>query len=267
MRITPFLKWAGGKRWLLSKELLAQPRKYSRYIEPFLGGAAVFFQIAPSNSIVSDINTDLIEFYEVLRDSPMDLYREMIKHQQCHCEDYYYTQRNSRPSNPLERASRFLYLNRTCWNGLYRVNLRGEFNVPIGTKSSVVFETDDYLGASQLLKQSTIESLDFEEIIERSQEGDFVFVDPPYTVKHNNNNFVKYNEKLFSWSDQVRLKESITRSAKRGAFIVVCNADHQSIHNLYRGIGRYVQLNRCSVLAGKAIGRKLTTEAMYCINF
>ncbi|MFZ5812001.1 MAG: DNA adenine methylase [Thermodesulfobacteriota bacterium] len=267
MKIIPFLKWAGGKRWLLSNAQLAQPQKYDRYIEPFLGGGAVFFQIAPRNSIISDINSDLIEFYRVLRDSPSKLSEEMARHQRLHCVEYYYEQRKYVPRSALERASRFLYLNRTCWNGLYRVNAKGEFNVPIGTKNTVILKTDDYWGASCILNNSVIENLDFESIIDRSSAGDFVFVDPPYTVKHNYNNFIKYNEKLFSWSDQIRLKESVVRAASRGACLVICNADHKSVHELYGDVGRYLKLSRASVLSGKSAGRRETTEAMYCVNF
>ncbi|WP_422394411.1 DNA adenine methylase [Pseudodesulfovibrio methanolicus] len=267
MPIIPFLKWAGGKRWLISQDQLKPPATYQRFIEPFLGGAAVYFQLSPETSLISDISPELIEFYRVLRDSPNDLIRAMESHQREHSKEYYYIQRSTNYDTPLERAARFLYLNRTCWNGLYRVNRNGEFNVPIGTKNKVILDTDDFFGAAAALKNSEIRCSDFENIIDEANQDDFVFVDPPYTVKHNNNNFIKYNESIFSWADQVRLYEAIARAANRGSHIVICNADHKSIHDLYSGIGEYRQLSRHSVLAGRADKRKKTTEAMYRINF
>ncbi|NDV28145.1 Dam family site-specific DNA-(adenine-N6)-methyltransferase [Desulfovibrio sp. JC010] len=267
MPIVPFLKWAGGKRWLISQDQLNPPPTYQRFIEPFLGGAAIYFQLSPVQSIISDINSDLIEFYSVLRDFPDHLSRMMGTHQQQHTKEYYYIQRATTYDTPLERAARFLYLNRTCWNGLYRVNKKGEFNVPIGTKDKVILDTDDFIGASTVLQNSEIRCSDFENTIDEAGQDDFVFVDPPYTVKHNNNNFIKYNESIFSWADQVRLHNAIIRAANRGAYIVICNADHKSIHDLYDDIGEYKQLSRYSVLAGKADKRKKTTEAMYRINF
>src|SRR5690606_33757078 len=117
-----------------------------------------------------------------------------------------------------------------CWNGLYRVNREGIFNVPIGTKTNVLMESDDFLRVSEILKRAELRSCDFEDTLNRCGHGDFVFVDPPYTVKHNNNGFVKYNEEIFSWQDQLRLSAVVRRAAERGAAIVVTNADHASVH-------------------------------------
>jgi DNA adenine methylase len=226
----------------------------------------VFFQLSPRRALISDINPDLIEFYSVLRDQPQNLTEVMMLHQQNHSRDYYYAQRASSCNTPLERAARFLYLNRTCWNGLYRVNKKGKFNVPIGTKEKVILNTDDFFGASRVLGNSEIRCSDFEEVIDEAKCNDFIFIDPPYTVRHNSNNFVKYNEMIFSWADQVRLYEAVARAASRGTKIIICNADHKSIHAMYDGIGEYLQLSRHSVLSGKADNRKKTTEAMYRIN-
>src|SRR5262249_52089089 len=155
--------------------------------------------------------------------------------------------RSARPTGSLERAARFLYLNRTCWNGLYRVNLKGEFNVPIGTKQSVLFEYDDFPEISRLLTNARLLCSDFERVIDATREGDFLYVDPPYIVLHNYNGFLKYNERIFRWTDQVRLRNALLRARHRGVSIVVTNADHASIHQLYRKFGQYQQLQRCSV--------------------
>jgi len=263
---TPFLKWAGGKRWLASAELLPIPSDYERYIEPFLGGAAVFFSLCPDRAILSDINPDLIGLYQIIKSDPAGLQNLMEVHQELHDKDYYYKMRAYKPRCELRKAARFLYLNRTCWNGLYRVNIKGDFNVPIGTKDAVVLDTDDFKNVSKTLKNATLKCVDFEKSIDQADEGDFLFLDPPYTVKHNYNGFIKYNEKIFSWDDQVRLQKAVVRAASRGVYIAITNADHNSIHQLYEGIGKYIQLQRHSVLAGSADKRIPTTEAMYLIN-
>ncbi len=267
MTTNPFLKWAGGKRWLVLSGLLPIPDHYERYVEPFLGGGAVFFHMEPSKALISDINNDLICLYRVIKDQPQELFREMTSHQENHSKEYYYAMRSLRPASDLNKAARFLYLNRTCWNGLYRVNLKGKFNVPIGTKNTVIFDTDDFDAVSQMLQNAEIRCLDFEEVIDECNDGDFLFVDPPYTVQHNYNNFLKYNEKIFSWNDQIRLCNALKRAANRGVALAITNADHQAIKNLYNGFGSYTQLHRSSLLAGKATKRGATTEALFLENF
>lgn len=205
----PFLKWAGGKRWLASSNLLPVPDQYDRYIEPFLGGGAVFFRLAPKRALLSDINAELINLYQAVRDHPEQLEARLKAHQSHHCEQYFYAVRKTVPRAHIDQAARTLYLNRTCWNGLYRVNLRGEFNVPIGTKTSVIMQGESFEKLSQALHGVEIVCRDFEESIATAEKGDFVFVDPPYTVKHNLNGFLKYNEQIFGWADQVRLHSSV----------------------------------------------------------
>lgn len=248
----------------MSSSHMPKPEKYSRYVEPFLGSAAVFFHLDPPSSLVSDLNEDLINFYCQLRDHPQALFALMRTHHNSHSKEYYYKQRSLKPEDPLSRAGWFLYLNRTCWNGLYRVNLRGEFNVPLGTKNSVVFEHDDFETAAKRLQNTNIRCCDFEDTLSECGEGDFVFVDPPYTVQHNLNGFLKYNEKIFSWCDQVRLHDCVVAAIERGAYVVVTNADHASIRELYSNFNWYLQLDRASMLAGDASKRGSTTEALFC---
>jgi DNA adenine methylase len=262
----PFLKWAGGKRWLVNSNTLPVPKKFNTYFEPFLGSGAVFFLLEPQRAYLSDINPDLIELYRVIRSQPKIFAELLLTHHKKHSKEYYYKIRNSIPSNKLERAARFLYLNRTCWNGLYRVNLKGAFNVPIGTKTSVILETDDFVSISRLLKKATIICKDFEEIINITEEGDFLFIDPPYTVQHYTNNFLKYNEKIFSWDDQIRLREALVKAKMRGVQLVVTNADHPSIKELYKTVGKYHQFTRNSILAGDSSKRGPTTEAIFVTN-
>lgn len=264
--IEPFLKWAGGKRWLAASDCLPRPASFDRYIEPFLGGGAVFFSTLPSSAILSDINSELIDLYRVIRDDPARLWRALELHQAFHDQAHYYNVRSAIPDDMLGRAARTLYLNRTCWNGLYRVNKRGEFNVPIGTKSSVIFDKDDFDIISKALLAADLRVCDFADTLSFAGEGDFVFVDPPYTVKHNMNGFVKYNETIFSWSDQVRLCEAVRQAAERGASVVVTNADHASLRELYSDGFVYRSVERASVLSGLNFGRGKTTEALFTVN-
>lgn len=262
----PFLKWAGGKRWLTRTVKHFEPPSFNRYIEPFLGGGSVFFFLTPESGIINDRNKDLMNMYRVLRDEPLGLREMIVWHQSKHSHEHYYTVRSKEPVDKLERAARFLYLNRACWNGLYRVNSLGRFNVPKGTKDKVFFESDDYATVSKLLKRMKLRSTDFEKIIDLATEGDFVFIDPPYTVKHNLNSFVKYNEKIFSWEDQERLAASVKRAIARGCKVAVTNADNESVRELY-DFARYRQLLRASVIAGDAAKRAMTTEALFTCNY
>lgn len=261
----PFLKWAGGKRWLVGRQHW-QPEQYRSYVEPFLGGGSVFFALEPACGILNDRNKELMNMYRVLRDSPEQLREELQEHQRLHSARHYYDVRAATLDDRLERAARFLYLNRACWNGLYRVNRNGEFNVPKGTKDKVFFETDDYAGASRALRKVKLRSTDFEKIIDKAEAGDFVFVDPPYTVKHNLNGFVRYNERIFSWADQERLAGAVERASRRGCLVAVTNADHESVRELY-DFAEYSPLTRSSVLAADARKRVPTTEALFRCNY
>lgn len=251
----PFLKWAGGKRWLVPRISDTVKSISGKYIEPFLGSGAIFFALRPTNSLLSDTNEDLINSYVAIRDDPQKVFDLLKVHQRKHCTEYFYQIRQHRPREKFHKAARFIYLNRTCWNGLYRVNLEGTFNVPIGTKSNVLMSTDDWPAVSTLLSSAEIASQDFEAAIDRATQGDLVFADPPYTVKHNLNGFIKYNNALFSWDDQIRLRDALIRAKKRGASIIATNACHQSVQDLYKDGFITESLSRASVLAGSAIHR------------
>lgn len=257
--VVPPLKWAGGKRWFVARHIDLVPTRFNRYIEPFLGSGAVFFALAPKKALLSDLNEELINVYRVIRDQPAELSSALRRHARLHSSEYYYQVRKGRPRSPLSCAARTIYLNRTCWNGLYRVNKMGQFNVPIGTKSSVVLESDDFAALSAVLEGVDLRSSDFEEILGEAREGDFAFVDPPYTVAHNNNGFVKYNQNLFSWDDQLRLRKAVGLAVKRGVFVLVTNAAHESIHDLYEPFER-LSLSRAGVIAGERSARGIFNE-------
>lgn len=259
----PFIKWAGGKRWLLANPNFSLPSFSGRYIEPFLGGGAVFFHLAPSHAILSDANERLIATYRSIRDEWQLVQSSLSVFQTRHSKEFYYEERGRHHSASHLRAAQFLYLNRTCFNGLYRENLKGEFNVPIGTKTQVVLPDDDFEKASELLAMADLRSGDFEPVIAEAQEGDLVFVDPPYTTAHNVNGFIKYNQKIFTWDDQKRLMSSIGNAKRRGAKVVLTNADHESIHTLYADLGEATVVSRPSVIAGTVGSRRGTTETLF----
>ena len=266
-RASPFLKWAGGKRWLVaSNQLPAAVGGCTRYIEPFLGGGAVFFASRPADALLSDINPDLVNAYVQLRDRLAAIKEGLDYHQRRHSKEHYYAVREAQPECAVEAATRFIYLNRTCWNGLYRVNREGKFNVPIGTKTTVSFETGELEAVSAALQSAEIRCSDFEASIDVAMAGDFLFIDPPYTANHNFNGFLKYNENIFSWSDQLRLQSAVARAIDRGVSVVVTNADHESVRELYQGVADYRQVWRASVLAGKASTRGRTSEALFVAN-
>lgn len=256
----PFLKWPGGKRWLISQHAGLLPACYNRYLEPFLGSGAVFFRVAPPISILADTNEELINAYRCVKRHATTLDVMLQGFQLKHSESFYYSMRNQSPTTDIERAARFIYLNRTCFNGMYRVNRLGKFNVPIGTKDTVAFPSGYLSEVSRCLQRAQLKVLDFEETLDLATHGDFAFVDPPYTVMHNNNGFIKYNAKLFSWSDQMRLAKAVRRAVGRGVSVLLSNADHSDVCDLYDGFGEHLKIARASVLSGSPAGRRGTTE-------
>ena len=263
----PFLKWAGGKRWLAQRYPELLPTGYDRHIEPFAGSSAIFFHAAPQRGLLNDANAELIGVYRDVKYRWKALLALLAEHAAHHNDEYYYVVRARVPATQIQRSARFLYLNRSCWNGLYRVNKQGIFNVPRGTKDVIISSTDDFAGNSAALQTAELCTGDFGPVIRRAGEGDFLFVDPPYTVAHNLNGFVKYNDQIFSWADQVRLRDELLAAAERGASILLTNADHQSVRDLYDGIGEHLTLSRSTVISGVSAGRQRTTELAVRIGY
>jgi DNA adenine methylase len=261
--LQPFLKWPGGKRWLIEKHKDLLPHTIrGRYIEPFLGGGAVFFHLCPQSAVLSDVNRDLIETYEEIRLNFRSVVTNLWEH---HCQhqqspERYYAVRAEEPETADARVARFIYLNRTCFNGIYRVNRNGKFNVPKGSKIKVIMPDDDWQGWSMALQDAELLNSDFQPVIDGAEKGDFLFVDPPYTVHHNLNGFIKYNEVLFSWEDQIRLAESLDLARKRGAKILMTNASHESVRALYgRGFKKSI-VSRFSSMSANSAARSSFEE-------
>lgn len=259
----PFLRWAGSKQRLLSQILPIVPRFSGVYFEPFLGSGALFWALAPEKAKLSDASSELIGTWHAVRDNSEFLceYLQPLKPS----KELYYDIRNGRADTYPLRAAEFLYLNKTCWNGLYRVNAKGEFNVPYGApQSDFIFDKDNLLHCSELLRRPGVEimNVDFEVALGSARSGDLVFLDPPYVTKHNFNGFRDYNEKLFGWSDQERLAGIASRLAASGVHVIVSNADHTDVAALYQGF-RMTTLSRPSTLASDPTRRGRVTEALF----
>ncbi len=200
---TPFLRWAGGKQWLSNSISELAPLRYGRYFEPFLGGGSVFLALAPENAFLGDLNLSLISTYISVRDFPENVIYWLNKWK--NHEDIFYKIRSSCFTDEAKNAARVIYLNKTCWNGLYRVNKKGEFNVPYGkTPHRSTHDPNAIRNVSLGLKKSQLVCSDFEVLLENTNDGDLIYLDPPYTTTHSNNGFRRYNETLFSWNDQKR---------------------------------------------------------------
>lgn len=259
-KLVPFLKWAGGKRWLVTRYPELFPEDINHLIEPFCGSSAVFFTLSPKKATLSDTNSRLIDAYICVRDDVDSFLRYFSSFCSQHSRSFYYDMRRTNFSHPAKRAAQFVYLNRVCFNGIYRENLTGTFNVPIGSKESASLDTDDFVSTSLALRKATLHSCDFQLTIDASEQGDLLYVDPPYVSKHNSNGFAKYNQKIFSWQDQKRLASAVIRAHVRGVSIVLSNANHKEIRKLYKPHLKLLSLERPSVIASKAKYRGTITE-------
>lgn len=262
--VSPFLRWAGGKRWLVPQIVdLLGSTEFENYHEPFLGGGSVFLALAAAKqSFLSDLNADLVEVYQQVKDHPLEVAACLGRYE--NTSDFYYKTRSSLPSEPIERAARFIYLNHTSYNGIFRVNLKGEYNVPYGSRDRTNAPDAAWLqAASNRLRTATLTDGDFEQAFSRVRKGDLIFLDPPYTVAHNNNGFVKYNQHLFSFEDQERLALAIEKVVTVGAKFILTNAAHSSIDNLFAPLGRRLTVSRRNAIGGKLASRGRADEYVF----
>ena len=231
----PFLKWAGGKTRLISQYKDYFPQHYQTYYEPFLGGGAVFFYLQPSKAVLTDINADLILTYRCVRDDLEDLITSLQAHKQRHNSDYYYDVRNSYTGTDLEKAARFIYLNKTCFNGLYRVNSQGKFNVPVGKyKNPGICQEEILKLASESLKKVEIKQANFEEVLNYATgSNEFVYFDPPYYPLNKTSNFTAYSNFCFDENQQIKLRDIFIKLANKGVKVMLSNSDCPFIRDLY----------------------------------
>jgi DNA adenine methylase len=234
---SPILKWAGGKSALLSQFSRYFPKvgSYNRYIEPFVGGAAVFFHLQPPNSFLFDLNPHLIEVYEIVRDSVEDLLAALTVHR--NDRDYFYHIRAQNPSEltPTQRAARFIFLNRTCYNGLYRVNRQDQFNVPFGKyKNPTICDEGGLRLASTALQDAQLAVADFEIVLKLAKPCDLIYFDPPYEPLSPTSSFTSYTSGGFTPMDQRRLAEMYRILDRRGCLLMLSNSSAPLIHDLYQ---------------------------------
>lgn len=232
---SPFLKWAGGKTQLLPEIRSRVPTKFNRYIEPFLGGAAVFFDLAPQDAILADANVELMNCFQIVRDYPNELLQTIAKFSIS--EDEYYRVRSLDPLklSTLSRAARFIFLNKTCFNGLYRVNKAGKFNVPFGKiKSCTLANADAIYSASRVLKSAKLIAKDYLEVLsDFSSRGDFIFLDPPYLPIGKYSDFKRYTKNFFYKEDHIKLANICKELDNRGCKFVLTNSYHPFIALIY----------------------------------
>lgn len=267
----PFVKWAGGKTQLLGKIIELMPKEYNTYYEVFLGGGALFFEITPSTAVINDLNGELICAYNSLKDpeSYSKLIDKLAEHEKNHSEEYYYQIRTMDREEGFdrlpqyERAARMIYLNKSCFNGLYRVNSKGYFNVPFGKKEKVTTHNainlekiHDYLNENDI----TIFNEDFENAVKTAKKGDFVYFDPPYDT-WNETTFTSYSKYEFGKEQQKQLAEVFNELSERDVYAMVSNHNTPFINNLYQNYNIHV-VNAKRMINSDASGRGNVEEVI-----
>lgn len=252
--IAPFLKWVGGKRQLMSAINEHLPQKYTTYFEPFVGGGAVFFEVQPQKAIINDSNSELINTYNVIKNYPEELIKDLKKH--VNESEYFYKIRALDRDNSfnnltdIEKASRVIFLNKTCYNGLYRVNKAGEFNSPYGKyKNPNIVNEFTIRAVSKFLNSNNIKitNFDFEKAVKNARKGSFVYFDPPYDPISKSSNFTGYVQGGFNLFDQIRLRDLCDNLNDKGVKFLVSNSATQFI------LDQYSNYNITIVKASRAI--------------
>jgi len=270
----PFIKWVGGKRGLIEQILPLFPKDFNDYYEPFVGGGAIFFELFTKGLlynkkvILSDINGELINTYKVIKNNPFELINNLEQFKKQHTKEFYYKIReldrkeNYNELSNLEKATRFIYLNKTCFNGLYRVNKKGYFNTPIGSyKNPNIANRDVILSASKALQNVQIVQQSFKEIIKQAKKDDLVYFDPPYYPLNNSSNFTSYDSNCFLENEQFELFELFDKLSDIGIKIVQSNSDTKFIKDLYKNYDiKIVNANR--FINSKGNGRGKITEVL-----
>lgn len=269
--VPTLVKWAGGKKQLLTQFDRFFPKKIERHIEPFVGGGAVAFHIIkrfePNCVLLSDINEELINAYNTVKTNVPELIAALTVMAKNHSKEFYYKIRDVDPStlSNIEMAARFIYLNKTCFNGLYRVNSQGKFNVPIGSyKAPQIVDVKSLLEINKLLKNAIIKVMPFEKTLESAKSGDFIYLDPPYYPVKEGRSFTKYSKDDFSKEDQEKLASVFNELDRLGCKVMLSNSDTEFIRNLYKKYTQNtVQARRminCDATARGAISEIVVTN-------
>jgi DNA adenine methylase len=261
-KIHPFLRWAGGKKWLVRRIITSfDVSKFSSYHEPFVGGGAMLFYFQPKNAFISDSNEQLIQTYITVRNNIDDVI-EVIRGFG-RTEDDYYSVRGLQTEDAVIRAAKFIYLNQLSYNGIYRVNASGGYNVPWGKRMSYQFDFENLIKVSNYLQGVQINSMDFEDCIDNVGQNSLVFLDPPYTHSKVLNGFIQYNQKVFTEEDQGRLSSLIDRIKERDAYYILTNADHPRIKEIFDKHDNIIPITRNSGIGGKNAQRGNYEECIF----
>ncbi len=268
----PFVKWAGGKTQLLNRIRELMPKEYNTYFEPFIGGGALLFKVAPKNFIINDYNSELIQAYKCFTND--DIFKKLVEcldyHQEHHSEEHYYEIREMDKSPnfldlPIyERAARMVYLNKSCFNGLYRVNSKGFFNVPSGKKRAVIcYEKENFEEIRKFFSDSKLKILngDFQDADKDVQKGDFVYFDPPYDVLDGKDSFTSYAKNPFGKVEQKRLADLYKTLSDKEAFVMLSNHNTEYIRELYKDFHIHV-VEAKRMINSKASGRGSVEEVI-----
>jgi DNA adenine methylase len=246
-----FLKWAGGKLQLIEQFENLFPSDFRNYYEPFIGSGAVFFYLKskskPNKVILSDTNEELINCFAVVRDKPSELIEIILNHRKRHSKQYYYEVRDleSDRLDSVSRAARMIYLNKTCFNGLYRVNSKGEFNVPFGDyKNPSIFDRNTLYRASQMLQDADLRVMTFDKVLDFAGKDDFVYFDPPYIPLSKTSSFTRYSKGEFSIKEQNQLSEVFRALDSMGCLVMLSNSDHSLTRELYRDYDKNIVVVR-----------------------
>ena len=261
-KATPFLKWVGGKRSIIEDLKKRLPEKYNAYYEPFVGGGALFFELVPKKAFLSDANLHLILTYKAIQKDIDELVDRLKVHQKQHNKEYYYQVRSLHQlGNPIDIAARMIYLNKTCFNGLWRVNSKGEFNVPMGTYTNPGIAQEVNLRACHhALKDATIEYRNYSKI--EPEAGDFCYFDPPYHPT-SETSFTKYSKFDFTEKDQTELRDFCTELHKKGVHIMISNSNTKFIRDLYKAPHFNIDIvNAPRLVNSKASGRNAVEEVL-----
>jgi len=262
----PFVKWVGGKRQLLKqfRDMNLYPPddfdpKTATYFEPFVGGGAMFFDLLPKKAILSDMNSELVTTYNVIKNDVEELIKKLQKHKLKNNKEYFLKIRaqNIKKLSEISVAARFIYRNKTCFNGMYRVNRSGQFNVPFAnTKNPLICNIDNLRKISLALKKTRILHQDYKKVLQKAKKGDFVYFDPPYYPVNKTSSFTSYTKEGFLEKEQEELRDVFVELHKRGCFVMLSNSDTLFIKKLYSGLGKKIKIYK--VDAGRMINSDAT---------
>lgn len=261
----PFLKWAGGKRALLSVLRDHVPQDFATYHEPFIGGGAFFFDLRPQRAVLCDANERLVRTWRCVRDDVEALIERLAAHERRHAPNYFYAQRQRAidAESDVELAAWLIYLNKTAFNGLYRVNRNNGFNVPLGRYSSPrICDPERLRACARALADATVETHDFGAILDRAQPNDFVYFDPPYVPASASANFTAYSHEPFGLEQHVRLRDTALALKRRGVHVLLSNSWNDTVRELYADGFKMRRVQAPRAINSKGSARGCVDEAL-----